>query len=74
MNPLFYKFLFLTCCTEASIIYYEEKHFGSKLTAEAREICFFFSNTSRILSIPQIVLLTCSLVNMIGNDPPIPEL
>lgn len=35
---------------------------------EKREICFFFTNTNKILSIPQIILLTHLHANMIGND------
>lgn len=54
-------------CTEASITYYEE-HFWSKLTTETREICFLFTNTSKIVSIPQIILLTDLHANMIGKE------
>lgn len=73
-SPILYFFLFLTCYIEASIIYYEEMHFWSKLTTETREIYFFFTNTNKILSIPQIILLTHLHANiMIQNDSSIYE-
>lgn len=52
---LFYNCLSLTCWTEVSILYCEEQHFKN---TEKWEICFFFTNTNKILSVPQIILLT----------------